>query len=452
MQVVDTGIGIKPEDLKKLYSPFERIEEKRNRAIEGTGLGMSIVKNLLAAMGSSLVVKSEYGKGSDFSFTVEQEVCDWEEIGDWKTAHEKASAESTRYTEPFQAPEAKILVVDDTPMNLTVIKGLLKPTRVQIDTAEDGFAGIEKTKSQKYDIIFIDHLMPKMDGLEMLAALKKEPGENQNTPCIVLTANAVGNAREMYINSGFSAYLSKPIDSKLLESQMQEFLPKEKIQKISREQKTVSSEQDNHSDPLFKEFFGLDSASALKNCGSAEIFSEAVKTFWEAIQEKVNIIEEYEKKADWQNYTIQVHALKSSARLIGANELSEIAKQLEASGDEAKKSKENAIAEIHEKTPALLQKYREYLKKLAPLCEEVFSANSIAIENTKHIITQKEFNDALSALHEVISVFDFDTADEIIKQLDGYEMPKNFAEKYKKIRKAVRDVDANAVQELLKSS
>ena len=229
VHVIDTGIGIKPEDLQKLYSPFERIEEKRNRGIEGTGLGMSIVRNLLVAMGSKIEVASEYGKGSDFFFTVEQEVCNWEEIGDWKKTHASHAAAST-YQESFQSPAAKILVVDDTEMNLTVIKALLKSTRIQIATANDGLMGLEKARSEKYDIIFIDHLMPKMDGLEMLASLRAESeSPNRETPCVALTANAMGDAREMYLEAGFADYLSKPIDSAKLESMISQMLPKEKV-------------------------------------------------------------------------------------------------------------------------------------------------------------------------------------------------------------------------------
>ena len=228
--VKDTGIGIKEADLEKLYKPFERIEENRNRSIEGTGLGMSIVNGLLAEMGSHLVVKSTYGKGSEFSFTIEQRVCSWERIG----THEEAKAALMRaagtYSESFQAPDARILVVDDTPVNLTVVRGLLKNTRIQIDTAQSGAEALVLVRKTEYNIMFIDHLMPGMNGIEFLAAnFTDSESINKNTPAIALTANAVSGAKELYIQAGFDNYLSKPIDSKKFEEMIVSYLPKELV-------------------------------------------------------------------------------------------------------------------------------------------------------------------------------------------------------------------------------
>ena len=470
-QVVDTGIGIKEEDLKKLFSPFERIEESRNRSIEGTGLGMSIVKNLLAAMGTHLDVKSVYGKGSDFSFSVAQGVTDWEKIGNYEETKQKFADAQNSYQESFQAPEAKILVVDDTPMNLTVMKGLLKATRIQIDTAENGIVGLEKARSQKYDVIFIDHLMPKMDGLEMLAELKKTAGLNDGTPCIALTANAISGAKEMYLDAGFTSYLSKPIDSAQLEAMLQEYLPSERVlhkgdagfeEKESVVEPAVVSTSSttvapNQSDSLFASIFALDSAQALKNCGSAEVFLQAAENFYESIEEKSAQIEQFAATSDWKNYTILVHALKSSARLIGAMELSEKAKELEALGNEAQKEAAEAITEIREKTPGLVENYRAYLSKLAPLVgKTVISSTSDGFVQAsssasvgKPALTEEKLLDAFSALTEVVSAFDFDTADSIIAELDGYEIPSQYEAQFKQAKKAIRDVDAQKALKVL---
>ena len=494
--VADTGIGIKAEDLEKLSKPFERIEEKRNKSIEGTGLGMSIVNGLLAKMNAPLSVKSEYGKGSEFSFAVTQTVRDWKKIGTREEALRELRADTAHYREQFQAPDAHILVVDDTPMNLTVFCGLLKQTQIQIDTAPSAEEGLKKAGGHGYDLIFIDHLMPKMDGIEMLAALRADSESlNRETPCIALTANALGGAREMYLAAGFADYLSKPIDSARLEAMIAEMLPKEKVlyagddgyaskppfpcsnagianaaevsfPRLTREWHLAETDYrvkgDNDttqgtnntdktaSDPLFAEIFGLDSTAALKHCGSADTFRKAVCNFYEAIEEKANLIEEYAASSDWKNYTIFVHALKSSARLIGATELSEVAKDLEAKGNEAQTGREEAIAIIRERTPALLADYRAYTSKLAPLCEESVSADSTtATASTKPPLSPEKLRDALSAIVEVVSAFDFDTADTIIKEIDNYEIPSDFQEKYTEIKKAVRNVDTVAVRELL---
>lgn len=378
VSVRDTGIGIKEEDLKKLFSPFERIEEKRNRSIEGTGLGMSIVKNLLAAMGTQLDVRSEYGKGSEFSFSVVQEVRSWERIGDWEKSKALATSASG-YREPFQAPEARILVVDDTPMNITVFKGLLKQTRIQIDTASDGEAGLAASRSQPYNVIFIDHLMPRMDGLQMLAALRTDDTNvNKDTPCVALTANAIGGAKDMYLAAGFSDYLSKPINSRLLEALLAGFIPKDlQLHKgdagfVEREIRRKAPESGSPAAPvsgagdILQELFRLNGEHAARNCGGEEIFRDAVRNFYDAIEEKADLIRTLSESGDWKNYTVQVHALKSSARLIGASALSEMARYLEECGNKMQQGDESARGDIEALTPGLLADYLSYRERLAP--------------------------------------------------------------------------------------
>ena len=363
--------------MQKLYSPFQRIEEKRNRNIEGTGLGMSIVKSLLSAMESQLVVKSVYGEGSDFSFTVRQKVNDWSEIGNWKEKHDKAAEKINCYEESFQAPEARILVVDDTEMNLTVAKALLKATRIQIDTAADAISALSLAHDTPYNIILADHLMPQMGGLEMLQKLRADgTSVNQNTPCIALTANAVSGAREMYLEAGFADYLTKPVDSAKLEQMLEKYLPEglalhkgdEGFVENKDEKKTSSEPARNSADPLIYEMFALDSSQALKNCGSTQIFVEAVRSFHEVIGEKSSKIEEFAAGGDWRNFTVLVHALKSSARLIGAMNLSEKSLELEKLGNEAESASESAIQKINSLLPETLSLYRSYQEKLAPLC------------------------------------------------------------------------------------
>ncbi len=226
--VTDTGIGLKREDMDKLFSPFDRIEESRNRSIEGTGLGMSITRQLLSLMNSRLDVQSVYGEGSTFSFALEQPVVKWTPIGEFAGRFESDRAQHTAYRESFHAPGARVLVVDDMPVNLTVIKGLLKRTKVVVDTAESGAEAVRKARQQKYDVIFVDHMMPGMDGIETLRELKDLP-DMEGTAFIALTANAVSGAREMYFDAGFSDYLPKPVDSKMLEEMLRTHLPPEKL-------------------------------------------------------------------------------------------------------------------------------------------------------------------------------------------------------------------------------
>jgi CheY-like chemotaxis protein len=191
---------------------------------------MSIVKNLLDMMDSELEVKSEYGKGSEFGFVLRQEVISWEPMGDFAKMYQKSIESAKEYSSYFEAPDAQILVVDDTKMNLTVIKGLLEPTKVNVTTATSGLQAVEKVKQEHFDLIFLDQRMPGLDGIETLQEMKKTmPERIENTPIIALTANAISGARERFIKAGFDDYLTKPIDSMKLERTIAAFLPEEKV-------------------------------------------------------------------------------------------------------------------------------------------------------------------------------------------------------------------------------
>ncbi len=226
--VIDTGIGLKREDMDKLFSPFSRIEESRNRSIEGTGLGISITKSLLGLMNSKLEVESVYGEGSTFSFALEQPVVRWSPIGKFTGRFVTENSARTAYRESFRAPDAHVLVVDDMPVNLTVIRGLLKKTQISVDTATSGAEAIARAARRQYDVAFIDHMMPGMDGIETLHEMKKLP-RSEKTVFIALTANAISGSREQYLEAGFTDYLPKPVDSKKLEEMLMAHLPAEKL-------------------------------------------------------------------------------------------------------------------------------------------------------------------------------------------------------------------------------
>ena len=245
VSIRDTGIGIKPEDLDKLFVAFERIEEKKNRNIEGTGLGMAIAQNFLSLMGSKIQVESQYGKGSVFSFDLKQKVADWEPLGAFDAAFKRYLSERKQYTSNFTAPKARILVVDDTQMNLKVFVSLLGKTKIQIDTAESGDAGIELFHKKTYDLIFLDHMMPNKDGIETLQEMKAcVDTPNRKTPVICLTANAVSGMREMYIEAGFDDYLTKPIDTERLEAMLLRYLPTDLVEKAVDDMQEVKQQSD----------------------------------------------------------------------------------------------------------------------------------------------------------------------------------------------------------------
>ncbi|MCR4715562.1 MAG: response regulator [Lachnospiraceae bacterium] len=216
-EVADTGIGIKEEERAKLFSAFERLDENKTSHIQGTGLGLNITKQLIDMMGGTIEVESEYGKGSTFTIVIRQTIVDPSPIGDFKIASKNRRKEQ-HYVASFLAPRARVLVVDDNKMNLSVVKGLLKKTRVQLDTAESGKECLQAIKVKKYDVILLDHMMPEMDGVETLNEIKNSQHLNVATPIVALTANAIEGSKDAYIKLGFDNYLSKPINSQELEN------------------------------------------------------------------------------------------------------------------------------------------------------------------------------------------------------------------------------------------
>ena len=451
ISVSDTGIGIKEEDLEKLTKPFERIEEGRNKNIEGTGLGMNIVTSLLSLMDSSLKVDSVYGEGSTFSFDVKQKVSDWREMGDYVARHkEVVSGElssSNNRNALFQAPEARILAIDDTPINLQVLTGLLKRTRIICDTAESGAKAIEMANNTKYDLFLIDHMMPEMDGIETLGALRILPAyADNNTPAIALTANATSGAREMYMNAGFSGYLSKPVSGKALEKTLDSFLPEEKLLHmgdkgyIEESDDTPVSETDDKVfgdiRTLFSEKFGVDIAAGISNSGGKDIYDTVVKDFQALADARADELEKYADASDIKGFTVKVHALKSSARLVGALELSSQAAHLEECGNNGD------IREIRDKLPALTGLLRKYTYLLASLAGVTLSQTD---EADKPDIDPDEIEGAFLSIKDYAEAFDFDGAENIINELEKYKLPEKYRDKVKKLSEMIRNIDRDGL-------
>jgi len=231
--VKDTGIGIKQEDIGKIYEEFKRIDLSRNRNVEGSGLGMNIVQQFLKLMGSELHIVSEYEKGSEFFFDISQKIIDKEPIGNFKEQFVQR-VEEKKYEPAFCAPDARILVVDDVRMNRSVFKALLEQTKVQVSEAESGRACLELLEKASFDMIFMDHMMPEMDGIETKHEISKR-GLCSGVPIIMLTANAILEDREKYLKEGFDDFLSKPILVDKLERILLKYLPKELIVEQSNE-------------------------------------------------------------------------------------------------------------------------------------------------------------------------------------------------------------------------
>lgn len=230
LSVTDTGIGIKEDDLKKLFKGFQRVDLATNRNIEGTGLGLAITKRLVEQMDGKITVESVYDQGSTFTVALPQVVMSDTPMGDFSSAYQKMHKNRDEESEHFTAPEARMLIVDDNKVNLVVAKGLIKKTMIRMDTAESGVEALEKIRTNHYHIILLDHMMPEMNGLETIKRMRaQEENMSKDAAIIALTANAISGSREMYMAAGFNDYLSKPIDVIKYTEMIRKYLPQDLI-------------------------------------------------------------------------------------------------------------------------------------------------------------------------------------------------------------------------------
>lgn len=530
----DTGIGIKEEDISKLFNSFEQLDSKRNRNIEGTGLGLAISQQLLRLMDGKISVQSVYEKGTTFTFCIPQklvdnascvpqldstekvavlvenpfvynqlcrdlycinaeykalesiddltggeynfviveeciltdELCDYlrknpeviciamtsytyrntindipnlkilrkpvyslalyNVMGLGNFALEEEISEADVFT--FIAPDAHILIVDDNTVNLEVAKGLIEPLEMHIDTAESAQSAIEMLQRKPYDLIFMDHMMPEVDGVEATHIIRRLMPEYDNVPIIALTANAINGAREMFIKEGMNDFVAKPIEITDITDKLRRWLPQNKLIPVSGE--TMAAMAKRKEDNQLPDKIGnLNVAEALRLLGSHTLFRSVLKEFFCTIDKKSMSIEQHLVKGEIHNYTIEVHALKSSSRQIGADEVSELAAELEKAGNE-----EN-MDFINEKTPILLEMYRSYKAVLEPLFPECM------IVAEKQTARTEQTQAMLDALKQAIESFDTLEMDECVEKMSQYEYPEEQAAFLEELKSATDDCD-----------
>ncbi|MBR6173261.1 MAG: response regulator [Eubacterium sp.] len=417
--VADTGIGIKKEDMEALFQSFQRLDEVKNRHIEGTGLGMSIVQGLLGMMNSKLDVESTYGKGSTFSFRLEQKVIDSTEIGEYQRLRNK-DEEKKVVKKSFILKDTKILVVDDNEMNLKVAKGLLKRYLVVPDLCASGRKSLTMVQEKAYDLVLMDHMMPGLDGVEALKEIREKKLMSEKIPVIALTANAILGAREEYLGYGFSDYLSKPIDIQQLEEMLIKYLPEEKVIYVENSDSAANGSDSNtavsdsdgavegsdgsadgsdgsadgsdgstdgsdgtatmndsdsteggsdgaggsadtalgsFTDKLAAAGFNIEEAHSY-TMDDDEFYLELLQTFAGTAGEKEETVRKLYEEENWKDYQIAVHGLKSSARTIGADTLADLALAQEMA------AKGNDISTIRAGVDELLKVLHETTKTI----------------------------------------------------------------------------------------
>ena len=431
-RVKDTGIGIKEEDMQKLCQPFERIEEKRNRNIEGTGLGMSITKQLLGLLHSQLKVSSVYGEGSEFSFELVQEVVDPEPIG---KMDEHIEQEEVEYQHTFEAPEAKILMVDDNEMNRRVFVGLLKDTKIQIDEAENGKKCLEKVKQNSYDIIFLDHMMPEMDGVETFRIMKEmEDYPSKRAPVVILTANAIVGAKEKYLAEGFDSFLEKPIDYAKLENLIKDLLDDSLL--CEAKAPIDKQEQQEVELPMVE---GLDWKYARMHFHDDQAMLDTVEFFARSLEYEAKELEtlfaDIATSEGRKDYRTKVHSMKNSAATIGIIPLAGMAKVLEDS------ARNDDIAVLENMTPIFLEKWRAYKESLS-----VFVQSSSEEEKRSADEFQEELQELFQQMNQAAEDMDIDALDQIWSQLEEYQFREEQQEFLEQIHKAIMEFDVDFLQ------
>lgn len=539
--VSDTGIGIKKQDMDKIFNSFQQLDSKRNRNIEGTGLGLTISQNLVELMHGSMHIESVYNKGSTFSFEVPQEVVnpapaipsvdgakmavllmenyyvekqiykDLNRIGVSHTGIDSLDAideveydyiivgekfinnelldylkskpdkiciavtnyayrnvitdipnmrvlrkpvyslslynamgishyelESTQDVDAFTftAPDAKVIVVDDNSVNLTVALGLLEPLKMQIDTAGSAAEAIEKLHQKNYDLIFMDHMMPEVDGIEATHIIRRVMHGYDDVPIIALTANAVSGAKEMFIKEGMNDFVAKPIEITDIISKLKIWLPHDKII-LEKKDKAANTAQQNKILP--DKIEGLNIEDALKLLGNETLYRNILKEYFSLIDKKSGTIEQHFNDQNLREYTIEVHALKSSSKQIGANKLSRLAAELEKAGNEKN------TTFIEEKTSYLLAEYRKFKEILAPLFPELNEEKTISEINNDGIIS------LLDELKEALDNFDTLQIDEVIEKMSSFNYTDEQNALFNELKEAAESTDIERCGEIEKS-
>ena len=543
--VEDTGIGIKPEDVDKLFQSFQQVDSKRNRNIEGTGLGLAISKNLLTLMDGTIWVESEYEKGSRFSCVLPQRILDdTPSIGvknpasavvaglisnpyvkeslcydaarlgvndirmlsvkeltafqsdkkvflfierpmfsgaveEYVRNHPDVTAvlligfeDSAEYDIPnllvlkkplyalniamilngeeksfddkgadkefdFIAPDAKILIVDDSPVNLTVAEGLLEPLKMQVDTVTGGREAIDQISKEHYDIVFMDHMMPDIDGVEATHIIRRLHPDYDDVPIIALTANAVEGTKEMFCREGMNDFIAKPIELRIMVAKVRQWLPVEKIQKGYNAES--ANKRTGEADDIDIEVADLNVKFAMEFLVSEALFWKVLKVFYNGIDKKAKLIQSLMEQEDWTNYTVEVHALKNSAKQIGAIPLSEKAAFLEKAGNA------RDTDTIHKLTDKMLEQYLGYKSTLAPFCEDE------NVDSKKKTVSDDILHKCFSRMKEAVDNLDMDQMEEVIRELDHYYYDEHQQELFEQLKEASEEMDVDRCELILHS-
>ncbi|WP_461247004.1 hybrid sensor histidine kinase/response regulator [Treponema sp. R6D11] len=431
-EIKDSGIGIRKEDMPKLFNTFQRIDTEKNRNVVGTGLGLSICKTFVEMMGGKITVDSEYEQGSIFLVIIPIVLGKKEEVKTNKGLPEGQS---------LSAPDAKVLVVDDNEFNIRVAEGLIGLFKINVQTAFSGKEAIDLVQKNDYDIVFMDHMMPEMDGVEATGIIRKLGDKYKKLPIIALTANAVQGAREMFLSNGFDGFISKPIDIHEMYRILKEWLPLEKIV-ITNETAKEDVKEEGTSEFLqalakiddINVEVGLSRVSGMEN-----MYKETLELFYQKLIPECDSMYNMINYGDINGFSISVHAMKSALSTIGAMSLSESALRLETS------AKDNDFGFCVERFPS----FRNKLVKLHEELSAIFPKN--AGTKTKKKNGDKAYlKEKIEKVLEAASDFDGDAGLAVINNLLTYDFGERNNDLLESIAKAFKDFNFNDAVELIK--
>ena len=397
-------------------------------------------------MNGKIEVESVYKEGSTFTILLPQAIYD-EQPCNYEYRIQMQDITEEAFHQTFTAPQAKILVVDDNPVNLKVAEGLMQPYQMQIQTAQSGQECLELLETKQYDLILMDYMMPEMDGVDTLRAIRCRRGEYFETvPILALTADAVSGAEERFLQYGFADYISKPIDIKKLDEKLKKYLLKEKIRKQQEGNKTDCLKQTYTKQ---KRNTGLNIAIGLEHTGGNEaLYKEILEITCQDGSTKLKELNHALEEGDIKNYTIQAHALKSVAANIGAMELSELAKLHEFAG------KEQNYSYITETAPLLLKQYQDILNEIKEYLQQTTEElpEKTVEQSKKEWMQKEEYQDIAANMIDYLNDFDLDMAETILNGMDEFSFPSLIEEALDQVREKLGQIDYEAAIGVLEDS
>ncbi len=434
-RVEDTGCGIRPEDLEKIFEDFRQVDSKKNRSVEGTGLGLAIVKHLVELMGGAIHVESVYGEGTVFTITVPQKIVDRRSI---QEVPETPETELDR-VELFTAPDLKVLVVDDNVINRKVARGFLKSYEFDLDEAESGPEAIELVRKNRYDIIFMDHMMPMMDGIEAAEIIRRDCGENGTAPAIIaLTANAMEGMRDKFLSKGFQDFIAKPLDRKALGQLLAHWVPEER-----RSSRDGGKEEDaaGTADLSGFQIEGIDTAAAARYyTGDEAGFADLLELYYMDGQRKAALLRQL-SDTDISRYCVEVHGLKSASANIGAMEVSDMARAQENAANQGDREF------IAQHFPALLEAYEALLTNI-----ELFLEGRRGDDDQKEklpALSAGELKEQVGAALEALENFRSQECAGMVETLLRHELPQAAADSLREIQGQLRLYEDDNAEGLL---